>query len=66
MPSAEEIEELIQIAGTLSGYFIRYPEQVPDHEFVEVCNGDLRKVHEWLERNGRNPLRERAELSQDQ
>lgn len=58
--SEDEIERLIQLAGTLSGYFIRYPVQAPDRDFVNVCNGDLRAVHEWLERNGRNPLRERA------
>lgn len=61
MPSEEEVEELIQLAGTLSGYFIQRPAQVPDNEFVDVCNGDLRKVHEWLLRNGRNPLQERAD-----
>ncbi|KAB2680370.1 hypothetical protein [Brucella pseudintermedia] len=31
----------------LAGYFIARPP-TPDHEFVRVCNGDLRKLNEFL------------------
>jgi hypothetical protein len=54
------LEELTQIAGDLSGYFIQRPQQIPDAEFVNVCNGDLRKISEWLESRNRSPLHERV------
>lgn len=38
----------------LSGYHITRPP-TPDHEFVRVCNGDLRKMVELM---GENPARQ--------
>ncbi len=35
----------------LSGYYITQPP-TPDHEFVQVCNGDLRKMVELMNTSG--------------
>lgn len=38
----------------LSGYYITQPP-TPDHEFVQVCNGDLRKMVELMNTSGQAP-----------
>lgn len=38
----------------LSGYHITRPP-TPDHEFVQVCNGDLRKMVELMDRTEQHP-----------
>lgn len=42
-----KLKELINQLDVLSGYYITKPPTA-DHEFVNVCNGDLRKMVELL------------------
>lgn len=39
------LEKLLEQVGQITGYYVTTPP-TPDYEFVNVCNGDLRKLSE--------------------